>query len=30
VRAMLDGMTPLLEPVPVVVEATVGRTWAGK
>jgi DNA polymerase-1 len=27
-QAMLDGMAPLLEPVPVVVEVAVGRTWA--
>jgi DNA polymerase-1 len=29
VRAMEDGMRPLLDPVPVAVEATIGRTWAG-
>jgi DNA polymerase I-like protein with 3'-5' exonuclease and polymerase domains len=28
-QAMLDGMTPLVAPVPVEVEVTVGRTWAG-
>jgi DNA polymerase-1 len=28
-RAMLDGMSPLLDPVPVAVEVQVGRTWAG-
>jgi DNA polymerase-1 len=28
-RAMLDGMTPLVDPVPVEVEVSVGRTWAG-
>jgi DNA polymerase I-like protein with 3'-5' exonuclease and polymerase domains len=28
-RAMLDGMAPLVDPVPVEVEATVGRTWGG-
>jgi DNA polymerase I len=27
--AMLDAMTPLLDPVPVEVEVKVGRTWAG-
>jgi DNA polymerase-1 len=26
--AMVDAMTPLIEPVPVEVEARVGRTWA--
>ena len=29
VRCMVDGMAPLVDPVPVEVEATVGRTWAG-
>jgi DNA polymerase-1 len=28
-QAMLDGMSPLLDPVPVEVEAKVGRTWGG-
>ncbi len=28
-QAMLDGMRPLIEPVPVEVEVRVGRTWAG-
>jgi DNA polymerase I-like protein with 3'-5' exonuclease and polymerase domains len=28
-RAMLDAMTPMLDPVPVEVEVKVGRTWAG-
>jgi DNA polymerase-1 len=28
-QAMLDGMAPLLDPVPVEVEVKVGRTWAG-
>jgi DNA polymerase-1 len=28
-KAMLDGMAPLVDPVPVEVEATIGRTWAG-
>jgi DNA polymerase I-like protein with 3'-5' exonuclease and polymerase domains len=28
-RAMLDGMAPLIEPVPVEVEVTVARTWGG-
>jgi DNA polymerase I-like protein with 3'-5' exonuclease and polymerase domains len=27
--AMLDAMVPLIDPVPVEVEAKVGRTWAG-
>ena len=29
VRCMVDGMAPLVDPVPVEVEATVGPTWAG-
>jgi DNA polymerase-1 len=28
-RCMVDGMAPLINPVPVEVEVTVGRTWAG-
>ena len=28
-RCMVDGMAPLLDPVPVEVEVTAGRTWAG-
>jgi DNA polymerase-1 len=28
-QAMLDGMAPLIEPVPCAVEVKVGRTWAG-
>jgi DNA polymerase-1 len=28
-RAMVDGMAPLTDPVPVEVEVTVGPTWAG-
>jgi DNA polymerase-1 len=28
-QAMLDAMTPLLDPVPVEVEASDGRTWGG-
>jgi DNA polymerase-1 len=28
-QAMLDGMAPLIAPVPVTVEAKAGRTWAG-
>jgi DNA polymerase-1 len=28
-QAMLDGMAPLIAPVPVEVEAKAGRTWAG-
>jgi DNA polymerase-1 len=28
-RAMLDGMAPLVDPVPVEVEVAIGRTWAG-
>jgi DNA polymerase-1 len=28
-QAMLDGMAPLVEPVPVAVEVQVSRTWGG-
>jgi DNA polymerase-1 len=28
-EAMLDGMAPLVDPVPVEVEATIGQTWGG-
>jgi DNA polymerase-1 len=28
-RAMLDGMRPLIDPVPVEVEVKVGKTWGG-
>jgi DNA polymerase-1 len=28
-QAMLDGMTPLIDPVPVEVEVEVARTWGG-
>jgi DNA polymerase I len=28
-NAMLDGMAPLIDPVPVEVEVKVGRTWGG-
>jgi DNA polymerase-1 len=28
-QAMLDGMAPLIDPVPVEVEVKVGRTWGG-
>jgi DNA polymerase-1 len=28
-QAMLEGMAPLIEPVPVEVEVKVARTWAG-
>jgi DNA polymerase-1 len=28
-RAMLDGMAPLVMPVPVAVEVTVAPTWGG-
>jgi DNA polymerase-1 len=28
-RAMLDGMAPLVAPVPVAVEVAVARTWGG-
>lgn len=27
--AMVDGMAPLIDPVPVAVDVTVGRTWGG-
>ena len=29
VLAMTDGMRPFADPVPVVVEASVQRTWGG-
>ncbi len=29
VNAMKDGMSPLVDPVPVEVEATIGTTWGG-
>jgi hypothetical protein len=29
-QAMVDGMAPLIEPVTVVVEVSVGRSWAGR
>ena len=28
-QAMLDGMAPLIAPVPVEVEVTIGQIWAG-
>jgi DNA polymerase-1 len=28
-QAMLDGMAPLIAPVPVEVEVKVARTWGG-
>jgi DNA polymerase-1 len=28
-RAMVDGMAPLIAPVPVEVEVAVGQTWGG-
>jgi hypothetical protein len=28
-RAVLDGMAPLVAPVPVEVEVTVAPTWGG-
>jgi DNA polymerase-1 len=28
-QAMIDGMAPLIDPVPVEVEVKTGRTWAG-
>jgi DNA polymerase-1 len=28
-QAMVDAMAPLVDPVPVEVEARIGRTWAG-
>ena len=27
--AMIDGMTPLLDPIPIGVELVVCRNWAG-
>jgi DNA polymerase-1 len=29
VKAMTDGMAPLIAPVPVVVDVTISRTWGG-
>jgi DNA polymerase-1 len=29
-QAMIDGMAPLIDPVPVEVEVKVGNTWAGE
>jgi DNA polymerase-1 len=29
-QAMLDGMAPLIDPVPVEVEVAVARTWGGE
>jgi DNA polymerase-1 len=28
-RAMVEGMAPLIDPVPVEVEVAVGTTWGG-
>jgi len=28
-RCMVDGMAPLIDPVPVEVDVTVGKTWGG-
>jgi DNA polymerase-1 len=28
-QAMLDGMAPLIDPMPVEVDVTVARTWGG-
>jgi DNA polymerase I-like protein with 3'-5' exonuclease and polymerase domains len=28
-RCMVEAMAPLIDPVPVEVEAKVGRTWGG-
>ena len=28
-QCMMDGMAPLIDPVPVEVEVTIGQTWAG-
>jgi DNA polymerase-1 len=28
-RAMVDGMAPLLDPIPVEVEVSVGPNWGG-
>ncbi len=27
--AMIDGMVPLIDPIPVEVEASIGKTWGG-
>jgi DNA polymerase-1 len=29
-QAMLDGMAPWIDPVPVEVDVTVARTWGGE
>jgi hypothetical protein len=29
-QAMVDRMAPLIAPLPVVVEVSVGRSWAGE
>jgi DNA polymerase I len=29
-QAMLDGMAPLVDPVPVEVETRIARTWGGE
>jgi DNA polymerase I-like protein with 3'-5' exonuclease and polymerase domains len=28
-QAMIDGLAPLIDPVPVEVEVKIGRTWGG-
>jgi DNA polymerase I-like protein with 3'-5' exonuclease and polymerase domains len=28
-QAMVDGMAPLIAPVPVVVDVSMGQTWEG-
>jgi hypothetical protein len=28
-KAMIDGMKPIIDPVPVEVEITAGPTWGG-
>jgi hypothetical protein len=29
-KAMLDGMAPLIDPVPVEVEVKIGGSWGGE
>ena len=29
IGCMIDGMTPLIDPIPVEVEASIAKTWGG-
>ena len=29
IACMIDGMTPLIAPIPVEVEASIAKTWGG-